>query len=210
MTQLFDSDQNPIEGALPPEEAKALQDKITELEAKASKADELSKTLKEKEDELTKYSKKDMNFQKLREKSEEELETFKSKMSEKEKLMLTEIMDLRNERDAEAKKAFDEAKTEILQALSGGDQELLKKIEMAEKELAGEALTANELEQRYRKAYILANGSAPRANPIFSGYAASYKDPTTVKKDFTDTPEGQELLTKNFPDLAKKIYKDKK
>lgn len=207
---LYDEDSNPVEGALTPEEAKTLQDKMAELEEKAKKTDELSKSLEEKEKELSKLGTKDFNFQKLREKSEEELETFKSKMSEKEKLMLTEIMDLRKERDEESEKAFTEAKEEILSALAGSDAELRKKIEEAEKELTGEALTANELEQRYRKAYILAKAEVPRANPVFSGYTASYKDPTTKVKNFTDSESGKESVTKWFPDLVSKIYKDKK
>jgi chromosome segregation ATPase len=198
----YDADGEEIEGVLSPEEAKALQDKTAELEAKAAKAEELEETLKQKEEELTKLSGKDLNFKRLRDKTEQEIEDMKQKKSEKEKMLLTEVAELTKERDGEKQARFNEVKESVLKDLSGGDEALRKSIEAAEKELTGQALTAKEIEERYRKAFILAKGVAPARNPIYS-----YTEPSTVKKDFTETDEGKESLKAWFPEIAGKIIK---
>jgi DNA repair exonuclease SbcCD ATPase subunit len=205
MTPLYDADGEEIEGALSPEEAKALQERAAELEGRAQKAVELEEALKQKEEELVKLSNKDYNFKRLRDKSEQEVEDMKKKMSEKEQMLLTEVVELTKERDLEKQARFNEVRENVLKSLSGDDEGLRKSIEAAEKELKGEALTPKELEERYRKAYILAKGVMPVRNPIYSGYVSSYSEPETGKRDFTETEEGKESLKAWFPEIAGKI-----
>lgn len=208
MANLYDEDGNLIEGAATPEELKALQEKQAELEAKAAQAAELDAKLKEKEDELAKLSSKDLNFKRLREKSEAELDEVRKKMTEKEKLLLTEVMELTKEREEEKNRKFLETKTEVLDSLSNGDESLKKAIELAEKELAGEAKTPKELEDRFRKAYILAKGEAPTRNPLFSGYSSSYREPNLEAKKFDETDKGKESIKTWFPGIANKVIKN--
>lgn len=203
----YDEEGSEVEGILPPEEVTKLQEQLKTLEEKSKLAEELDGKLKAKEEELQKLSSKDFNFQKLRDKSQEEVETLKSKMNEKEKLLLTEVMELTKERAEEKSRRFNEAKEEVLRSLTGGDEGIRKSIELAEKELAGEAQTPKELEDRYRKAFILAKGEAPKKNPLFSGYSSSYREPDLNPRNFTETEEGKESLQKWFPDMAKKIIK---
>lgn len=192
---------------LTPEQIQELQSKVSELEEKAARANELEKALQEKEVALAKLSNKDMNFQRLRDKTEAELNELRAKADDKQKVILNELIDLTRERDEEKQRSYNEAKEEILMSLSGGDAELRKRIELAEKELAGEAVTAKELEDRYRKSYILAQGAAPRANPIFSGYSVSYKDPDTKVANFSESEQGKESIKSWFPQIADRIYK---
>lgn len=207
MTTLYDEDGNAVEGAASPEELKALQEKQTELEAKAKEAEDLGLRLKEKEEALQKFSNKDFNFQKLRDKSEEEIAALKTKMSEKEKLLLDEVMELRREKDEEKSRRFAETKEEVLKQLSGGDDAKRKSIELAEKELVGEAKTPKELEDRYRKAFVLSQGQAPGRNPLYSGYSSTYREPDLTPKNFTETEQGKDSLRKWFPEIANKIIK---
>lgn len=210
MAGLYDDNGDPVEGALDPEAAKALQEKAAAADEALKKAGELEATLKEKEEALGKLSKKDFDYGRLKDKTDAELTEMKKKMSEKEKMMLDEVVSLTKERDAEKEARYLEAKTEILNSLSGGDAELKKSIEEAEKDLAGEAKTPKELEDRFRKAYILAKGETPRRSPIFSGYSSSYREPDEKKERFTDSADGKASLTAWFPQLAGKIYKEEK
>jgi len=182
-------------------------DKLTQLEQKAA---ELEAKLKEKEEQIAKLSNKDLNFTRFKDKTEAEVNEMKKKMTEKEKMLTTELYELTKERQVEKEKSYNEAKQEILNSLSKGDKDLAKRIEDQADSLAGEAVTASELEERLRKGFILAQGELPRANPIFSGYSPSYRDPNNTEKRFSETVTGKESITKWFPELAAKIYKDKK
>ncbi len=204
------TDQDDTAEELSPEQIKELQEKAASAEAASTKAAELEVQLKEKEEQLTKLSKKDFDYGRLRDKTESQIEEMKKKMSEKEKMLLDEVMQLTTERDAEKQARYEETAKEVLTSLSGGDKEIEKSILAAEKELAGEAKTVKELEDRLRKAYILWKGEAPRRNPIFSGYSSSYREPGEKKERFTDTNEGKESLKKWFPQIASKIYKEDK
>lgn len=197
-----------VEGVLPPEEAKALQEKAAALEEKAKLAEELDAKLKEKEEELTKLANKDLNFKKLRDKSESEIEALKTKMSEKDKLILTEVMDLRREKAEMENKVHERTKRDILTSM-GVDENEQKAIELALKEIGGlgDAKTPDEIENRYRTAYIVAKGQPPQKNPIFSGYAATYREPDLTPKKFDETDQGKDSIRKWFPQIANKIIK---
>lgn len=208
---LFDEKGKEIEGALTPEEVQELQKKVETFEESQKQIEELNGKLKEKEEEFNKLSNKDYNFKRLREKSEEEVEEMKKKMNDREKILLDEVLEISKERDAEREARYKEAEKEILDSLAGGDDELREKIIAAGNELVGDSKTVNELESRLRKAYILAKGEAPRPSPLFSGYAASYREPDTKVKRFTDTEDGKEAMGKWFgKDVAGRIYKEKK
>lgn len=210
MADLYDSEGNQIEGGLSPEEATALQEKVTAAEAATAKATELEAQLKEKEEQLGKLSKKDFDYGRLREKTAIEIDDMKKKMSEKEKLLLDEVMATRKQLDDKEKAEFDETRKDVLASLSGGDAEKEKAILAAEKELVGEAKTPRELEDRLRKASILATGETPRRNPIFSGYRSSYSEIDKTKERFTNTETGKASLKAWFPQMASKILKEEK
>ena len=186
------------------------EEQIKALEAKAAKADELEATLKAKEEELSKLAGKDMNFKRLRDKSDAEIAEMKAKMTVENQQILDELRMTQQERDADHTKRTQEAAQSVLDSLSNGDAELRKSIEIAEKEIAGEARTPRELEERFRKAYILAKGERPAVNPLFSGYNSSYKEPDLDRKRFSDTEEGKASIQQWFPShIVKKVYKDK-
>ena len=200
MPKLYDDDGNELEVEVD------LKDLPSILE-KAGKTDELTKSMEEKELELQKLKDKDLNFDKFRNKSEAEKEEIKSKLNAKEKMLMTEIEDMRAERDNERKTALEKHKEKVLDSLTS-DSDLKKSIELRVKEFAGEATTPEELEDRLRKSYILEVGSKPTINPINSyapsnGYTA-YKE----QKNFVDTPKGKESLNAWFPEIAKKINKE--
>ena len=129
-------------------------------------------------------------------------------MSEKDKLVLNEVMDLRREKAELEQRVEERTKRDILKSF-GADEKLEKSIELALKEIGGlgNAKTPEEIEARYRTAYIVAKGEAPGKNPIFAGYSASYREPDMADKKFTETERGQESLKKWFPSIAGKIIK---
>lgn len=209
----YDADGQEVEGVLPPEEAEKIQEQLKEYEDKVQSFEEAEKriteletTLKEKENALSKLNDKDLNFKNLRDKTQEEIDEMTQKASAKEALLINEIYALATERKEEREKTLSEAKDEVLNSLAHEDEDLRKKIEAAEKELAGEAKTPAEVEARYRKASILVTGKVVEANPIYSGFGSvNYKDPSDKPKRFSDTPEGQEKIRSWFPDVADKI-----
>ena len=183
--ELFDDKGNKIEGALTGEAAKVLQEK-------AEKAAELQA-------EVEKLREKELNFGKFRNKTETEKEEFKKSLSEKEKVLLTELEDLRKERDGEKKARLDRAKESVLAALAGDDADLRKSIEVQSKEFVGEPGTPEELEERYRNAYTLVKGKKPTINPLNqyipnNGYTA----PNTKEKKFVETGKGEEVYKSLF------------
>lgn len=197
---LYDDDDNVVEGALTPDEAKELQEK-------AAKADELQKSIEEKEKELAKFRNKDINFTELRHKTEEEKAAIMEKASEKEKLVLKELMDLRKEREDEKKARFEAARESLLKGLAGDDDELKKSIELRAKQW-GEPKTPEELEQRYNDAFTLIKSTKPSVSPLREYYPASSYQGEQKPKKFTETEQGKQSVKTWFPDLAKKIYKE--
>lgn len=192
MTTLYDDEQNPIEGALTPEEAKSLQEQ-------AAKADDLQKAVEEKEAELEKLKSKEMNFSRLRDKSEEEKAKIMEKATEKEKLVLEELNDLRKEREDEKKVRFEATKASVLEQLAGDDETLKKNIELRAKEW-GEPRTPEELQKRYTDAATLIKNARPDVQPLNSwAPVGSYNTPTRPK-NFVETASGKGLYTRMFPD----------
>ena len=189
-------------------------EQIKELREKAEKAEELETSLAEKEEELEELRKlkdKDINFEKFRNKSKEEKEAIMKKASKMKQMLAAEIEDLRGEVDEVKKHRMDEAKAAVLQQLAGEDADLIKQIEIQEKEFMGQAVTPAELEERYNKAYTLVKGSKPQVNKVFAH--TPMQDHTTVQKNtirYTDTAEGKALFKEKFPHIVKLEEKGKK
>lgn len=189
MATLYDADNNEIENALTPEEAKTLLDKAAELEA----------TLKEKQEELEKFRSKDMNFSKFRDKTEEEKTKIMEKASEREKMILRDLDDMTKEREAEKKSQFEAAKASLLNQLAGDDKDLQKSIELRAKEW-GEPKTIEELEKKYSDAHTLLRSSKPDISPINRwSPVTGYQAPPQAKA-FVETPQGTGLYARMFPD----------
>ncbi len=204
---LHDDNGDPVEGALTPEQAKELQDKVIAADAVTAKAAELEAQLKEKEEQLSKLNKKDFDYGRLRDKTDTEIDEMKKKLSEKDKMILDSALRF----EAKEKAEFNEARRELLDALSGNDENKRKAIEAAEKDVVGDPKTKEELEDKLRKASILALGEAPKRNPIFSGYSSSYREPNETKTRFTDTDQGKASLKGWFGDkMATKILGQEK
>lgn len=200
MTKLYDDDGNEVELGIE-------VDQIKELQEKAAKTDDMLKAMEEKEVELQKLRDKDINFDKFRHKSETEKEEIKSKLNAKEKMLMAEIEDLRTERETEKKSALDKHKDMVLNRLTA-DPDLRKSIELRVKEFAGEATTAEELEDRLRKSYILEVGSKPGVNPLNS-YVPTNGYTEYREQKFVDTQKGKESISAWFgADMAKKIIKE--
>lgn len=154
---LYDSDGNAVEGALPPDEAKAL------LEEKEK--------LKSLEEELTKLKEKDFNFSNLRsqkEEAEKKIESIKAEFEQKIEKTKKEVL------EGVLKEHYDDA----LAGLADGDEELKKKIEQQYSRLSDNASTKAEIEKKLRDAWSLAQ--APAASPAV-GYAFSSAGSAPIK-----------------------------
>lgn len=196
-TTLYDSEGNPVELPVKPEEFKTVLETKTELETK----------LAEKEAELSKLRDKDFNFASLRTKSEQEKEEIMKEFSAKEKAVYQELEAIRKERDEERASQLSEARNSYMRELTGGDEELTKQIELHEKEFAGEAKTPKEVQDRLTKAYTLVRGMRPSVNPINRYVPSGDQTQTGTRQRFSDTPDGEAFMKAHFPQVAKKIFK---
>ncbi len=202
MATLYDENDQPIEGALTPDEAKVIQEK-------AARVEELEKNLAEKDAEYKKLKDKDMNFEAMKEMNEARKAELLDKASSDKKLVLQELFDLRKGIEDEKKAKFEEARRMLLDGLAGNDESLQKAIELRAKQW-GDSKTIEEMKQRYSDAAILEKAGKPDIRTFNAYYpTTSYQGDSTSKKRFTDTQEGKDLMTTNFPQFAKKIYKEK-
>lgn len=144
--EAYNSDGDPIEGILPPEEIKNLQAKLEETNAK-----------------LEKLENKDFNFKKFRDMTE----------AEKEKLSATEI-ELKQKADEleEKQQQFssnfvNEIKGDILESLVGDDEELRKKVELNYSRIkdSEKAQSREEIKQILKDAYSMSVG-VKTLNPL--------------------------------------------
>jgi hypothetical protein len=179
-------------------------DQIKELQDKAAQADELQKTVEAKEAELAKLKNKDLNFAKLRDKTEEEKQEMLKKATDKERLVLEELNDLRKEREDERKARLQQAKDYMLDQEVGSDPVKRKELELKAAEW-GELKTVEDVQKRYADAATLLRSSRPDVRPLNS-YAptSSFQEPPKPKA-FVETPEGRATYLSMFPNspLAK-------
>lgn len=116
---------------------------------KTAELEELQNTLKEKEEELAKLKEKDLNFSNLRkqkESAEKAVENIKAEIDAKIASAKKEVL------EGVMKDHYDET----LKSLSGGDEELKKKIEFHYKRLGDIVSTKTEMSNKLKDAHTLA------------------------------------------------------
>ena len=146
--EVYNSDGEPIEGVLAPEEIKTLQAQLEETKGK-----------------LSKLENKEFNFRKLESMTEEE----KEKLTATE-LSLKEQAEALEERQRQMESTFiSDVKNDILSSLVGDDNELRKKVELNYDRLkdSSSARSRDDIRQLLSDAYTLSVGNKSR-NPIVS------------------------------------------
>lgn len=146
--EVFDNDGNPIEGVLPPEEIKSLQEKLEETNQK-----------------LSKLENKDFNFRKLEEMTE----------AEKEKLSSAELALKKQQEELEEKqRSFEtsfitDVKNDLLSSMAGDDEELKKTIEANYNRLSdfASAKSREQIKSLLNDAYVMSVG-ARFVNPVLN------------------------------------------
>lgn len=199
MTSIFDENGELIINsvAINTDEAKLLREK-------AQKVDELSKQLQEKEEVLKKHETKEINFAAYRASTQEEQAKQRATWSAELRASFDDIEVLRNQMTVRDQKELEEKRTRLLAQYAGSDEELRKKIEVAEKDLN----PSLSIEKRMENAFTIATGSRPQVNPLHAYYPSSDQTVYTEKKErFTDTVDGKALLQQKF---AKVIEQAKK
>lgn len=155
--EAYNADGEAIEGVLPPEEAKTLQETLAETKAK-----------------LEKLENKDFNFRKLEQMTEEE----------KAKLTATELSlkQQQEKLEADQKNFFEtsitETKNDVLDGLVGDDAELRKKVELNYARLkdSESAKSRSEVKKLMEEAYVLSVGTRS-TNPINAAFNRSGSAP---------------------------------
>ena len=166
MTKLFDEEGNEIEGAMSPEEVTTLK---TELD-----------TAKK---ELVGLSDKDLNFKNLREK----VAGLETKLTDSQK-----AIDDANKKALEGMQApLNEAKDVTMAKLSGGDEELKKKIQFHFDRINDQTLTVEQMNKKVRDAYLLATERGmDLSGQVISSAGAGMHIPLTPKKEMSAEVKG--------------------
>lgn len=146
--EVYDNDGNPVEGVLPPEEIKSLQEKLEETNQK-----------------LSKLEKKDFDYRRLENMTE----------AEKEKLSATELSLKKQQEELEDKQKtlettfISDVKKDLISSLVGDDEELRKKIELNYDRLSdsSKAKSREEIKALLNDAYVMSVG-IKYSNPILN------------------------------------------
>lgn len=171
--EAYDADGNVIEGIVPPEEVKTLQEKLTENEQK----------LQEAAEKLSKLENKDFNFRKLEAMTEEE----KSKLTASE-LALKKQQEELEEKQRQFETGFvSDIKNDLLNSLVGDDEEMRKKIELKYNQIkdSDKAKSRSEIKTLLDDAYAMAVGVKGR-NPLNSAINSSGSSPISHSKPSDD------------------------
>jgi Mg2+ and Co2+ transporter CorA len=166
MPKLFDEEGNEIEGAMSPEDVTTLK---TELD-----------TAKK---ELLGLNNKDINFTNLREK----VTGLETKLTDSQK-----AIEDANKKAIEGMQApLNEAKDTTIAKLSGGDEELKKKIQFHFDRINDQTLTVEQMNKKVRDAYLLATEKAmDLSGQIISSAGAGMHIPLTPKKEMSAELKG--------------------
>jgi len=176
-------------------------EEIAEIKAKAERAEEMEKLISEKEDELKRLKSKDFNFSHLRNKTKEEKDELMKNWDGEKKLLAAELEDLRGTVESYHTSQMTYYEDEVIKAMAGDDQDLKTKLKETAKEFVGTPKTKDEIFARYKNAYTLIQGSAPKVNPINQFIPATSDSRLTSKpKRFTETETGKEAYSHWFPD----------
>lgn len=183
MAKYFDADGNPVEGVLPPEEAKTLTESVAQKDKEAQE-------LKEK---LAKLENKDYNFKKLRDMTDEEVE----KLSVVEKNLIERSEKLEEETRSWTQRQIDSHKADALAVLVGDDSELQKKVEFHYGRISDPAVTREEIAKKMREAYLLATGGSRQViDPINRAASYSSNVPANNRKSSEFTQDQRDLAAK--------------
>jgi predicted nuclease with TOPRIM domain len=181
--EVYDNDGNPVEGVLPPEEIKSLQEKLDETNEK-----------------LAKLENKDFNFRKLEEMTE----------AEKEKLSAAELALKKQQEELEEKqKSFEtsfitDIKNDLLNSMAGEDEDLKKTIEANYNRLSDSA-TARSREQiktLLNDAYVMSVGTK-FVNPVLNANNISGNSSVKSSKTSDSVLEIGKKLGLSDEDMAK-------
>lgn len=161
------------------------------LESEAEAKKKYDADMAVKDDEIKKLKEKDINFEKTRQQLED-----KDRM----------IVDLKTKVDGIEKNQIDTPKNRMINALSGSDAELKKKIEEAYSSFSGTAATEAEIEDRVKKAYTIAKGTAPKPQDVsrMTG-GGGHNRPAQVNSDGSVNPVVKEWaneFNKHMPEKA--------
>jgi len=160
---------------------------------------EVEKGIAEKEEQLQKLKEKDLNFSRFRERSEEEKKKWEEGLKGDVKGVYEELQVLKKERGEEKTRKFESAKKAILMQLAGDDEDLKKSIQAKSSDFAGEAVTEEELERRYRQAYTLIKEERPKPNPLYEVRPiGNFGDPNDKPVDYVKTERGKEAFETLF------------
>jgi len=203
--QLYDDQGNQVDGALAPEDAKALQDKFSSYE---SEKNTLLKTLEERELKLKGLENKDLNFKRFRDLTAEE----KTKMSSETLALKAEVEDLRTTLESTNKQneeTLKETKSSLLDQLSMSDSNMKDKIEYEIGQLNMPEGSAKEIHAKYLKAYKLVTGNTAAPNPLNTGIPSGggYTPPSSGGKEFGTSQDGLDLAKKLGLSYVKKFEK---
>lgn len=181
--EAFDNDGNPIEGVLPPEEVKSLQQQLEETNEK-----------------LSKLENKDFNFRRLEEMTE----------AEKEKLSAAELALKKQQEELEEKqRSFEttfvtDIKNDLLNDMAGDDEELRKKIEANYNRLSdsANAKSRDQIRALLNDAYAMSAGKV-FVNPVLNANNTSGSSPIKGSKPSGNVLEVGKMLGLSEEDLAK-------
>lgn len=203
---LYDEEGKEIEGALAPEEAIAIQEKIKELEEKATKADTLEAELNEAKEKLKSLETKDFDFSRLKNKTKEEKDEMLKKFTQKEQALFLKVNELEEQIETNKSQVMASYEEDVLTSLAGNNEDLRTKIKETAKEFVGDVKTKEDLLARYKKAFTFLRGSSPEINQLNRYVPSSTSQiPPDRQERFTDTPEGKDAYKRAFnTDLDKK------
>jgi hypothetical protein len=167
--EAYDADGNLIEGIVPPEEVKTLQEKLNENEQK----------LNETNEKLSKLENKDFNFRKLEAMTEEE----KSKLTAAEIALKEQQEKLEDEQKKMQSSFVGDIKNDLLDSIAGSDVELRKKIELKYSLIkdSDNVKSRAEIKALMEDAYAMAVGVKTRS-PLNSAMNSSGDKPSSGTK----------------------------
>lgn len=161
--EAYNAEGELIEGILPPEEAKTLQETLEETKAK-----------------LEKLENKDFNFRKLEQMTAEE----RSKLTATELALKQQQEKLEADQRNFFETSIAEVKNDVLDGLVGDDVELRKKVELNYARLkdSESAKSRSEIKKLMEEAYTLSVGTRG-ANPINAAFNRSGASPVAKSSD---------------------------
>ena len=167
--QVYDTEGNPIEGVLSQEEAKVIQ------EAKEKELEEARNILKERDEELAKLKEKEINFHKLnaqKKDAERQVEAVRAEIDVRVDAAKKEVI----------QSVLQEHYIEAIESLSGGDDELKKKIEQQYLRLSDPTNNKSEIDKKLRDAWSLAQERPQTFSNAFSTSSSSVFRPQSSQK----------------------------